>query len=703
MKRITLFLMFFALCLMSMAQGKLTPQAQMRVALKKARISKQLEKGQALLPSQQRMTLVVKVAAENATTTYSKMRAEGAVVMAKIGQQAVVSIPVDRIEAVGQIQGVERIDIGHKGKWKTDVTRNETGVSLIDGTTGTVETPYTGKGVTVCIFDTGIDFQHPAFKDADGNTRIKCVYMLGDETGNGHKFTIEDPEAGTIEFPGSVYDTPELIATLTTDDNNEFHGTHTTGIAAGSRSPIGFGGMAPDADIVLVTLSPDADEEQMSEYIVDEEDIVELVLSFATAYAQKSGQPLVFSGSINSHSGPHDGTGTVPEAIEAASASIIPVFSAGNEGGYPIHLYRKFTQSRPSLKTILALMEENGKYAIYDETVGYTRTGDQVSVMLSLCTLNQFTGKLTQVWTSDLFTATPGCDPSIYLAESADDATLAKYFTGTVGVAAFDEGNGRLSFSTLTEGVFKNLCLFQLTVSGSDGTEIDMWDNFGGFNIFEFSGYATGDNEMSAGDWTCVPDVISVGAYCANTTYRSYDGSAEDDEDEEDYVEGDRAWFSSFGSYENGVTQPVVSAPGVNIVSSMNHYYANMTQALDEMQWQGYPYTAESGTSMACPVVSGIVACWLQANPELTIESVKEVLRETSVNDDYTAVNPLQWGYGKVNAALGIEYILSQSAIRGVSENDTPTEGIIYDLQGRQVLAPTHGIYIKNGYKYVVK
>ena len=38
-----------------------------------------------------------------------------------------------------------------------------------------------------------------------------------------------------IEFPGLVYDTPELIATLTTDKEDEVHGTHTAGIAAGAR------------------------------------------------------------------------------------------------------------------------------------------------------------------------------------------------------------------------------------------------------------------------------------------------------------------------------------------------------------------------------------------------------------------------------------------------------------------------------------
>lgn len=698
MKRLTVFVMMCAICLMAMAQGKLTPQAQLKITQKKVKIEHATAKGMAMAPTRQRMTLVVKISEENAQETFSQLRSAGATIQGRIGQQAIISIPMNKINAINEIKGVQRIDTGHKGKWKTDITRNETGINLINGATATIPIPFTGRGVTICLFDNGMDFQHPAFKDAEGNTRIKCVYMIGDEGGN--KFTVEDPEAGTIEFPGSVYDTPELIATLTTDTEDDYHGTHTTGIAAGSISPMGFGGMAPEADIVFIGISEDG-EEELEELFEDVDDIIELALAFATAYAQKSGQPLVFNGSINSHNGPHNGTGTIPEAIEAASATIIPVMSAGNEGGYPIHLYKKFTETSSSFKTILALMEEGNAYAIADETVGYTRAGDRVGIKVSLLSVNAL-GRTKEIWTSEECTATFGCEPQVILINSDDNSVLSKYFDGIVGIAAFDNGDGTLGIDTYIEGTINGLYLFQLTVSGSDGTEIEMWDDFGGFNIFELPGFVMGDSEKSGGDWTSTPSVISVGAYCANTDYRSYDGSPIDDE-EDDYTLNDYAWFSSYGTMPNGVTQPTISASGVNVVSSWNHYWVDESETvLDGMQWQGYPYGAESGTSMACPVVSGIVACWLQANPALTLEDVKEVLRESSVHDNFTAHDPIRWGYGKINAAQGIEYILNHTAIRGIYEATTH-DGVIYDLQGRRVTSPTHGIYVKDGRKFVVK
>lgn len=53
----------------------------------------------------------------------------------------------------------------------------------------------------------------------------------------------------------------------------------------------------------------------------------------------------------------------------------------------------------------------------------------------------------------------------------------------------------------------------------------------------------------------------------------------------------------------------------------------------------------ELGTSMATPFVSGSIALWLQANPHLTIDDVKEIIAKTStVDDDVRSGNPAKWG-----------------------------------------------------------
>lgn len=728
MRRFFSLLLVTALSLAAMAQGKLTPQAQLGIKLRKAKAERLAARSQGHVtqPSaQQRMQLVLTLDEGSMAQTAQRLKAAGAEVRARLGSQLVVSLPTDSVEAVQRIEGVQRIDLSHKGKLKTDVARKETGVSQLNGPTLPAgATAYSGKGVTICLIDAGFDFQHPAFKDAQGRSRIKCVYLMGDNGGN--KFTVDDPDLGSYTFPGSVYDTPELIATLTTDNDDEIHGTHTAGIAAGSLSPQGFGGMAPEADLVLVPLV-ETEVEGFDE--PDSDGYFELALAFVSAYADKTDQPVVLSCSANSHEGPHDGTGTIPMAITEVSKHLVPVFSAGNEGGYPIHLYRKFTAQEPQVKTLLIAMAEDEMkkydFVVMPSVVGYVRTGTEVSVQLSLKKINQFTGRLTNVWTSQKCTATAGCEEQMVVTNSEDEASLKNTFEGTIAVGAMEDENGRLVIAAKAEGGVKGLCLFELTVSGADGTEVDLWDElagFGGVNFVGLPGYVDGDSDMSAGDWTCIDDVISVGAYCANTISRnpegeekdtSVKGSDDDDEDSDDDddddgdeldVLNDIAFFSSYGTSFNGVSQPLVCAPGVNVVSAMNHYDIDYMTYADGMQWQGYPYGAESGTSMSCPVVAGIVALWMQAKPDMTLNDVKDVISHTARNDSFTATNTQRWGYGKIDAVAGINYIVNGTeAIRSIAAGDSSTT-TTYDLQGRRISGrPASGLYISNGRKVVLR
>ena len=711
-----------AVALVAMAQGKLTPQAQISIAKQKTHAT---HGGRQLAPAEggKKVMLVVKVSPENAAQTFRQMKAAGAVVRSKLGQQATVSIPADSVPALERIEGVLRIDSGHKGRLKTDKARQATGVSLLNGPTlPDGSTLYSGKGVNICLIDVGIDFQHPAFKDSLGRSRIKCVYLNNSD--EGRKFTVSDPEAGDYTFPGSVFDTPELIASLTTDVSGEYHGTHTAAIAAGTLSPQGFGGMAPDADLVLIPAGY-FDEDLYD----DEEDVIEEALAFAVAYANQSDQPTVLSASLNSHAGAHDGSSSVTQAIEAASESLIPVFSAGNEGGYPIHLYQKFTSDKKSVKTLmLGITDDNsGLHEMMNmiNVTGITRTGSQVSVQLTLKSVSKI-GSLKTVWQSEPVTATLGGDMESQIVSSDDDTTLGKYFDGEVALAAGDNGDGRLAVSVMAEGGTDptgmiEMYLFELIISGEDGTEIDLWDDYAGFggrNYIGLSGYEDGDSDISGGDWTSTERVVSVGAYCTNTLQRNYDGTTTDtskpeDEDEEPFVQGDIAWFSSYGESFNGVAQPTVCAPGVNIVSAMSQY-AFSDDADESMLWQGGAYTAESGTSMACPVVAGIVALWLEAAPTLSLDEVKEVMANSSDNDDFTSGKPIRWGYGKINAKGGIDYI--NDRISGIADNTANSSSLtddgIYDLSGRRVSVSSassvtsvlpKGIYVRNGRKFVVK
>lgn len=105
--------------------------------------------------------------------------------------------------------------------------------------------------------------------------------------------------------------------------------------------------------------------------------------------------------------------------------------------------------------------------------------------------------------------------------------------------------------------------------------------------------------------------------------------------------------------------KPEISAPGENIMSVQ---YSEYGQGNPNIEGQ---YSEKSGTSMACPHISGIVACMLEANPNLTPFEVKDILKKTadtkgepydpSLDDDYS--REYGWGlvdaYGAVRGALG--------------------------------------------------
>lgn len=108
------------------------------------------------------------------------------------------------------------------------------------------------------------------------------------------------------------------------------------------------------------------------------------------------------------------------------------------------------------------------------------------------------------------------------------------------------------------------------------------------------------------------------------------------------------AGFSSRGPVTidgSGRLKPNVSAPGVNVLSSI----------------RGGAYAAFSGTSMAGPHVAGLVALIISANPDLAgqVETIETIIENTAVPKTDTTVcgglSSMQvpnylYGYGRVNA-----------------------------------------------------
>ncbi len=97
-------------------------------------------------------------------------------------------------------------------------------------------------------------------------------------------------------------------------------------------------------------------------------------------------------------------------------------------------------------------------------------------------------------------------------------------------------------------------------------------------------------------------------------------------------------------------TNILVSAPGSNIRTT-----STMVQTSDGTVL-GSPTTDSQGTSLAAPIVSGVVALMLQANPELTYRDVQTILALTAKKDFGTgAVTGTNWMSNKADDWNGAE------------------------------------------------
>ena len=152
--------------------------------------------------------------------------------------------------------------------------------------------------------------------------------------------------------------------------------------------------------------------------------------------------------------------------------------------------------------------------------------------------------------------------------------------------------------------------------------------------------------------------------------------------------------FTSYGELYDGRCLPTVCAPGATVISSSNEYYleeANASdsdlQAILEGSDRRYSWHQCVGTSMSTPLVSGAIALWLEADPTLRANDVKDIIAKTAVVDDdvNTSGNSIQWGAGKFDAYAGLKEVLRRSAgIDGVAI-DSAKRPLVTVSDARQV------------------
>ena len=626
----------------------------------------------------------------------SRITALGGVIGARFTGLVTAQVPVAKLQAIAALDEVEQVSIAEMMESNVDTTRSVTSVNYVaEGLQHGLPANYDGKGVVFGIIDSGIDFNHAAFQDSLGNTRIKCVYMPADNSGT--KVTID----GTV-LPGSEFDSTR-IASLTTDLASSAHGSHTAFIGAGSHCGQ-YSGMAPGADIVMCALGGKKNDVNIANS-----------LKYITQYAKRVGKPCVISISLGTKQGPHDGTSKLCKIYEEMGKSdAVICLSAGNLGSYRRYIHHKFsgmnTATNPNIGSYVTGTQAGYTANFAIDTWSRSRSAVGIKYLLIDPDDNSIFYETGIMKAYTYHYIGPGME-----SKRGYNAFLSQYFSGKIGVWVTTESNGHIE--TYSEVSLKPLRsdvkAYKMAVQfyGADGVEFDSWvtsENAYSWHLqvgdYKF---VNGSDSCSMNDNVTGKNTISVGNYVGRNRYMSLSGK---EMYNSIYPEGSIYVQSSYGIAPNGESYPFVAAPGYFVVSAYNGYNYLAKPSTNTAYSKENPTTGRtdywgsmSGTSMSTPTVAGIVALWLQANPQLKVDDVKEIIRKSAYVDDDVRKAPLQFGAGKINALGGFpEFQYRLTDVISNSRLDVDHYYSICDssLTCARVSADGRTIYAKDSTRY---
>ena len=550
-------------------------------------------------------------------------------------------IPVNAIEQVANIKGVQMIQIGERANLTMDVARSAT---LVNSVHQGYQLPqaYFGNAVVVGVIDIGFDYTHPNFYDTTGenNYRIKRVWEQNATTGT--------PPAG-FQYGRELTNQNEMLAAQR-DMQNQSHGTHVAGTAAGSGVISDFMGVAPQSELVLVsTTMQDAGIADAIAYII--------------AYADATNKPCVINMSLGKQMGPHDGNSLFDlYCDQQIGQGKILVGAAGNDGDKPIHISKSHSFSDDVVYSFVEFPNTtygtNG-IAIID-IWGDPYEDFEVSVALFNTHTHQY-----EDWTPYVQAS---ADTVNYYTLFDDDLFFPDVCNVTIATSTYYMTNKRNVMVYLDHTAQDdNYRWAMIRVKATTG-HTKMWSVRDGY--FTSNGYSY--PVISGSTNTTVSEIggtgngiISVGAYTTKNTWTDLYGGSHSYEDSIGAI----APFSSRGATADGRIKPDITAPGNIMVSSVSSfdptYSASSPMSVYSMTngtnyWR---YGTMSGTSMASPMVTGIIALWLEANPELTPTEIKQIIKDTAITDSYTGTistsGNTTWGWGKINAHQGLLAVLA--------------------------------------------
>lgn len=243
-----------------------------------------------------------------------------------LNNYAILTVPESLIEQLSDLPQIEYIEKPKRLFFAVNQAKAASCINYVQ----VEDSPYapylTGKGVIVAVIDSGIDYFHEDFRNADGTTRI---LELWDQTQN-RIYTSE--EINMALEAGSRTRARELVPSVDVSG----HGTAVAGIAAGNgRGNAGqYRGVAYESPLLIVKLGiPEAEGFPRTTELMK-------ALDFVLRRAVDDQMPVAVNISFGNTYGSHDGTSLLETYMDAVSnfGKAAIAVGTGNEGSKRGHI-----------------------------------------------------------------------------------------------------------------------------------------------------------------------------------------------------------------------------------------------------------------------------------------------------------------------------------------------------------------------------
>ena len=519
-------------------------------------------------------------------------------------------IPVSRIEAVRSQPFVRSLKAPQTIRPTLDRTLPEIGANQLPPRSAAAG----GKNAIVGVVDFGCDFAHQNFRKQDGTSRVLAIWDQAGAAGPGSPFgfgrLIRQPAINAALKKNDPYRALGYGPDPDTPDDKGSHGTHVMDIAAGNGRGTRMPGVAPASDLIFVEVAA-SDVPFSGPAAVGKNfgDSVQLLEALDFIFKEAGDRPCAINVSLGTNGGPHDGSTLVEAGIDRLldqKPNRAVCIAASNSFSDGIHAGGK-VPSGGSADVRWRILEGDS-------------TGNEIDIWYS--GRDRFAVELLAPDGRSLVRVEPGQSRRltsagrtvVFVANRLDDPNNHDNNIGVFLESDLPAGDYtvRLHGVSVTNGVYH------------------AWIERDDLGQSTFA--PPNDNSMTLGSISTGKKAIVVGSYDAHKASTPI------------------SFFSSAGPTRDGREKPEVSAPGHDVLAAWSR---TKTKAI-----------RKSGTSMATPAVTGVVALMLSeakaAGKALTIDQIRDILKNTARKNPppaATSWNP-QYGAGRVSAAAAIAKIL---------------------------------------------